>query len=63
MTRDDILSLAWEIAGNPEFWDDDDLVDFAEAVSRRAIEEYLDKVADEFEESVQNMMHLGKNHE
>lgn len=61
MTREEILSLAWETAGNLEFRDDDDIADFAEAVARRAVEEYLDKVAEEFDESVQEMLHLGKN--
>lgn len=61
MTREEILSLAWETAGNPEFWDDEDIADFAEAVARRAVEKYLDKVAEEFDESVQEMLHLGKN--
>lgn len=36
MKRDEILPLAWETAGNPEFWDDDDIVEFAESVARRA---------------------------
>ena len=36
MKREEILSLAWETAGNPEFWDDDDIVEFAETVARRA---------------------------
>ena len=61
MTRDEILSLAWETAGNPQRWTEEDVVDFAEAVVRRAVEEYLDKVAEEFEASVQEMLHLGKN--
>ena len=36
MKREEILSLAWETAGNPEFWDDDDIVEFAETVALRA---------------------------
>lgn len=58
MTREEILSLAWETAGNPEFWDDDDIVDFAEAVSRRAVEEYLEKVSAEFDEAVEQMLEV-----
>lgn len=56
MTREEILSLAWETAGNPEFWDEDDIVTFAESVAARAVEEYLAKVSEEFEATVQEML-------
>lgn len=55
MTREEILSLAWETAGNPEFWDEDDIVTFAEHVAARAVEEYLDKASEEFEVTMQEM--------
>ena len=58
MTREKILSLAWETAGNPKLWVEDDLVEFAEAVSRRAVEEYLEKVSEEFDEAVEQMLQV-----
>lgn len=58
MMREEILSLAWETAGNPEFWDEDDLVEFAERIAARAVEEYLDKASEEFEVTVQEMLSM-----
>ena len=58
MTREEILSLAWETAGNPKLWVEDDIVTFAEAVARRAVEEYLEKASAEFDEAVEQMLEV-----